>query len=118
MHTGYGQSCRGYYLLTWLGYPRVHALNGGFSAWKAAGLPGTTEILQATPRPYPTHLPTADVMLSREDVQAALGTEKVLLDVRYIDVKGARASPRSPPRAGFMRLAGSILERLCTSKCR
>ena len=38
MNSGYGQSCRGYYLLTWLGYPKVKVLNGGFSAWKAAEL--------------------------------------------------------------------------------
>jgi DNA-binding NtrC family response regulator len=39
LNSGYGQSCRGYYLLTWLGYPKVKVVNGGYSAWKAAGLP-------------------------------------------------------------------------------
>ena len=43
MNSGYGQSCRGYYLLTWLGYPKIKVLNGGFSAWKASGLPVSTE---------------------------------------------------------------------------
>ncbi|WP_018914765.1 sulfurtransferase [Thiomonas sp. FB-6] len=109
MHTGYGQSCRGYYLLTWLGYPQVHVLNGGFSAWKAAGLPSTTEIPQATPKAFPKHLPTADVMLTKEDVQAALGTEKVLLDVRDIDEWiGESSSPYGKdfaPRKG--RLPGA-----------
>jgi len=109
MHTGYGQSCRGYYLLTWLGYPQVHVLNGGFSAWKAAGLPSSTEIAQATPKPFPKHLPTADVMLTKEDVQAALGTEKVLLDVRDIDEWiGESSSPYGKdfaPRKG--RLPGA-----------
>lgn len=109
MHTGYGQSCRGYYLLTWLGYPQVHVLNGGFSAWKAAGLPSTTEIPQATPKVFPKHLPTADVMLTKEDVQAALGTEKVLLDVRDIDEWiGESSSPYGKdfaPRKG--RLPGA-----------
>ena len=32
LNSGYGQSCRGYYLLTWLGYPKVKVLNGGYSA--------------------------------------------------------------------------------------
>ena len=36
LNSGYGQSCRGYYLLTWLGYPKIKVLNGGFSAWKAS----------------------------------------------------------------------------------
>lgn len=85
MNTGYGQSCRGYYLLTWLGYPKVHVLNGGFSAWKAAGRPTTTEVPQPTPKTFPADLQPTDVMLTKDDIKAALGTEKVLLDVRDID---------------------------------
>ena len=74
MNSGYGQSCRGYYLLTWLGYPKIKVLNGGFSAWKAAGLPVST-ISGHAPCPPPSPiLPMADVMLTQADVQAALGT--------------------------------------------
>jgi len=29
MNSGFGQSCRGYYLLTMLGYPKVKVLHGG-----------------------------------------------------------------------------------------
>jgi len=84
MNSGYGQSCRGYYLLTWLGYPKIKVLNGGFSAWKAAGLPVSTEAATPTPATFP-ELPMADVMLTQADVQAALGTDTVLLDVRDVD---------------------------------
>ena len=35
MNSGFGQSCRGYYLLTMLGYPKIKVLHGGFDAWKA-----------------------------------------------------------------------------------
>ncbi|MBS4011211.1 MAG: sulfurtransferase, partial [Roseovarius sp.] len=84
MNSGYGQSCRGYYLLTWLGYPKIKVLNGGFSAWKAAGLPVSTEAATPTPATFP-ELPLADVMLTQADVQAALGTGTVLLDVRDVD---------------------------------
>ena len=85
MNSGYGQSCRGYYLLTWLGYPNVKVLNGGFSAWKAAGNSVSTESVTPVPAVFPTHLPMADVMLTKEDVAAALGTDTVLLDVRDVD---------------------------------
>ena len=44
MNSGFGQSCRGYYLLTMLGYPKVKVLHGGFDAWAAAGLPVTTDV--------------------------------------------------------------------------
>jgi thiosulfate/3-mercaptopyruvate sulfurtransferase len=84
MNSGYGQSCRGYYLLTWLGYPKIKVLNGGFSAWKAAGLPVSTEAASPKAATFPD-LPMTDVMLTQADVQAALGTDTVLLDVRDVD---------------------------------
>lgn len=68
LNSGYGQSCRGYYLLTWLGYPKVKVLNGGYSAWKAAELPVSTEAVVPTPAIFPTQLATTDVMLTKEDV--------------------------------------------------
>ena len=85
MNSGYGQSCRGYYLLTWLGYPRVKVLNGGFSAGKAAGLPVSPAAVTPVPAVFPTDLTPADVMLTRDDVLKALGTGVQLLDVRDVD---------------------------------
>lgn len=84
MNSGYGQSCRGYYLLTWMGYPKIKVLNGGFSAWKASGLPVSTEAVTPVAATFP-ELPLTDVMLTQADVQAALGTDTVLLDVRDVD---------------------------------
>src|SRR5260221_232483 len=43
MNTGFGQSCRGYYLLTMLGYPKIKVLHGGVDAPAAPRLPGTQE---------------------------------------------------------------------------
>jgi thiosulfate/3-mercaptopyruvate sulfurtransferase len=85
LNSGYGQSCRGYYLLTWLGYPKIKVLNGGFSAWKAAGMPVSTEAVTPVAASFPTDLTMADVMLTQADMFAALGTDTVLLDVRDID---------------------------------
>ena len=34
----YGGSCRGYWLLSYLGHPDTGILDGGFSAWLEAGL--------------------------------------------------------------------------------
>src|ERR1700724_2811525 len=44
MNTGFGQSCRGYVLLRYLGYPEIKILHGGYAAWTAAGLPTTTDV--------------------------------------------------------------------------
>jgi thiosulfate/3-mercaptopyruvate sulfurtransferase len=87
LNSGYGQSCRGYYLLTWLGYPKVHVLNGGYSAWKAAGLEVSTETVTPVPATFPTDLTMSDVMLTKTDMLDAVkspGSAK-LMDVRDID---------------------------------
>ncbi len=109
LNSGYGQSCRGYYLLTWLGYPKVKVLNGGFSAWKAQGLPVSTEAATPTPATFPADLAMSDVMLTKEDVAAALNTKVALLDVRDIDEwTGESSSPYGKdfaPRKG--RLPGA-----------
>lgn len=108
LNTGFGQSCRGYYLLTWLGYPKVRVLNGGYPAWVKAGLPTSTAAAAPTPQRFPS-LPTADVMLTKEQVKAALGTKTVLLDVRDVDEwTGESSSPYGKdfaPRKG--RLPGA-----------
>jgi thiosulfate/3-mercaptopyruvate sulfurtransferase len=85
MNSGYGQSCRGYYLLTWLGYPKVRVLNGGFSAWKAAGLPVSTAPATPVRKSFPTDLLMADVMVTQDEVKAVLGSDTVLMDVRDVD---------------------------------
>lgn len=108
LNSGYGQSCRGYYLLTWLGYPKIKVVNGGYSAWKAAGLPVSTEAVAPVPATFPV-APLADVMLTKDQVKAALGTKTVLLDVRDIDEwTGESSSPYGKdfaPRKG--RLPGA-----------
>ncbi len=109
LNSGYGQSCRGYYLLTWLGYPKVKVLNGGYSAWMAQGLPVSTAPVTPKAAVFPSDLPMADVMLTKHDVAAALKTSVTLLDVRDIDEwTGESSSPYGKdfaPRKG--RLPGA-----------
>jgi thiosulfate/3-mercaptopyruvate sulfurtransferase len=87
LNSGYGQSCRGYYLLTWLGYPKIKVLNGGYSAWKASGMTVSTEAATPAPATFPADLTMADVMLTKDDMLAAVLAQgdTVLLDVRDID---------------------------------
>ena len=109
LNSGYGQSCRGYYLLTWLGYPKIKVLNGGFSAWKALGLPTSIDKPAPVAAIFPAELTGADVMLTKDDVAAALHTDIKLLDVRDIDEwTGESSSPYGKdyaPRKG--RLPGA-----------
>jgi thiosulfate/3-mercaptopyruvate sulfurtransferase len=109
LNSGYGQSCRGYYLLTWMGYPKIKVLNGGYSAWLAKGLPVSTKPAQPVAASFPADLAMADVMLTKDDVAAALHTGITLLDVRDIDEwSGESSSPYGKdfaPRKG--RLPGA-----------
>ena len=85
MNSGFGQSCRGYFLLTWLGYPKVRILHGGLSAWKAAGLPVDTAPVSPTPARFPMPAATASMMVTKDEMLKALDSEVMLLDVRDVD---------------------------------
>ena len=105
MNSGFGMSCRGYYLVSFLGYPKAKILHGGLAAWTAADLPVTT----AVPTPAPATFPLSDtgshMMLDRDDMLASLGDAAIVkLDVRDVDEWiGTSSSPYGPdfaPRKG------------------
>jgi len=98
----YGGSCRGYWLLRYLGHEKVGILDGGYSAWEEAGLP--TDAEPVTPQPADFVVtPRADLMATRDDVLKALegpgqGSEQgpgtILLDNRdRIEWIGKSSSP-------------------------
>jgi thiosulfate/3-mercaptopyruvate sulfurtransferase len=85
MNSGFGQSCRGYFLLSWLKYPKVRILHGGMSAWTAAGLPVNTDTVAPIPATFPMPASTASLMVTKDEMLAALDSDIVLLDVRDVD---------------------------------
>lgn len=110
MNTGFGQSCRGYFLLSYLGYEKTAILHGGFQAWQAASMPVSSE----TPTPKEAQFPLKDtghdLMIDGQDVLSAIDNERiVLLDVRDVDEWiGTSSSPYGKdfcPRKG--RLPGA-----------
>ena len=105
MNSGFGQSCRGYFLLSWLGYPKAMVLHGGLTAWKAAGLPVSTEAAAPTAKLFPVSDMGREMMLDRDAMLAAVGAEAIVkLDVRDVDEWiGVSSSPYGPdfcPRKG------------------
>ena len=105
MNSGFGMSCRGYYLLSFLGYPKAAILHGGLAAWTAAGLPVTTEVPSPEPKTFPMSDSGSYMMLDRDDMLASLGDESIVkLDVRDVDEWiGTSSSPYGPdfaPRKG------------------
>lgn len=105
MNSGFGQSCRGYFLLSWLGYEKARVLHGGFYAWKAAGLPVSTDPATPTAKSFPLSDAGSGMMIDRDVMLAAVGDDAIVkLDVRDVDEWiGTSSSPYGPdfcPRKG------------------
>ena len=111
MNTGFGQSCRGYFLLQFLGYPKATILHGGYQAWVAEGLPVSTEVPAPEAKSFPVDESAAGVMLTKEDMLASLDVPDIVkLDVRDVDEwVGTSSSPYGIdfcPRKG--RIPGAV----------
>ena len=105
MNTGFGQSCRGYFLLSWLGYEKARVLHGGYQAWTAAGLPVSEEPVAAVGQTFPLSEKGSSMMIDRDAMLASLGNPSIVkLDVRDVDEwVGTSSSPYGPdfcPRKG------------------
>ncbi|MBR9843224.1 MAG: sulfurtransferase [Rhodobacteraceae bacterium] len=107
MNTGFGQSCRGYFLLSYLGYPKIKVLHGGLAAWEAEGLALSTTSQAPTPASFDVDPAAASIMMDVEDMKAALDDDAaVILDVRDIDEWIATSS--SPYGIDFCPRKGRI----------
>ncbi|MCP1270176.1 sulfurtransferase [Acetobacter cerevisiae] len=110
LHTRYGGSCRGYWILKYLGYPKVGILDGGLMAWKQTGGALTTE----TTKPKRTVFPISiqpNLMATYQDVLHALTNPNVkLLDNRdKVEWLAESSSPYGvdfAPRKG--RIPGAV----------
>ncbi len=104
MNSGFGMSCRGYFLMQFLGYPKAQVLHGGLAAWKAAGLPITTDVPTPAPNTFPAQDTAEDIIIDYKTMLAALGGDVALVDVRDVDEwVGTSSSPYGPdfcPRKG------------------
>jgi len=111
MNTGFGQSCRGYFLLQFLGYPKAVILHGGYQAWLAEELPTSTDVPTPEAKTFPVDEAAARVMLTKDDMLAVLDDSGVVkLDVRDVDEwVGTSSSPYGVdfcPRKG--RIPGAV----------
>lgn len=110
MNSGFGQSCRGYYLLSMLGYPKIKVLHGGFDAWMTKGLPVTTDVPTPTPASFAIVPEAGDILIDAKTMLAAIGKPIALLDVRDVDEWiGDSSSPYGKdfcPRKG--RIPGAV----------
>jgi thiosulfate/3-mercaptopyruvate sulfurtransferase len=111
MASGFGQSCRGYFLLEFLGYPKMKVLHGGYDAWVAKGLPTTTDVPSPTPATFKIKPEAGSILIDAATMMAALDNPSIaLLDVRDVDEWiGESSSPYGKdfcPRMG--RIPGAV----------
>lgn len=69
---GGAMASRLWWMLRYVGHDDVKLLNGGFSGWKAAGYPVTTDVPQPKAAEFRVSL-RPELLLSAEDVKARLG---------------------------------------------
>lgn len=106
----YGGSCRGYWLLRYLGHDKVGILDGGFDAWTEAGLSVDAEPEATTPSEFTVN-PQSGIIATIDEVKAALNNSEIkLLDNRdKIEWVAKSSSPYGidyAPRKG--RLEGAV----------
>ncbi|MGQ0773832.1 MAG: sulfurtransferase [Pseudonocardiales bacterium] len=92
-------AARVWWLLRWVGHPDVAVLDGGFAAWREAGLPVTTEAAEhqaGTITVRPGAMPVLDAAQA-----AALARDGVLLDARMAPRYRGETEPVDP-RAGHV----------------
>ncbi|HTV80391.1 MAG TPA: sulfurtransferase [Steroidobacteraceae bacterium] len=77
-------AARLWWLLRWLGHERVSVLNGGWAAWRAAGLP-----LQSAPAAYPPGRFIARPALAHPVTTAEVARGLTSGDILLLDARGA-----------------------------
>lgn len=105
----FGSSCRGYWILTYLGHPRAGILDRGYAAWLLDGCPVTTNSALPAPATF-TIRPQRHMMITKEEMLQAIADPAVkLLDDRdAVEWQGQSSSPYGidfAPRKG--RISGA-----------
>lgn len=126
MDTGFGQSCRGWVILRYLGYPadKTRVLDGGIAAWTALGKPvATSERLStprspisANPKTFPVSEAGRDLLVDVDEMRAIVEEQQagggggdnpvVILDTR--DAEEWNCLSSSPYGADFCPRKGRI----------
>ncbi len=102
-----GSATRVYWQLKVLGHEAVSILDGGFAAWKAAGLPIEREANRLEAVTY-TASYQGDILASREDVLEAIEARTPLIDARTADFYQGQAKSSVAVRYGTIQGARNV----------
>jgi len=96
-HSGGAMAVRLWWLLRWLGHYRAALLDGGWPAWQAAGLPTEQQLPRFSTRPFCGGTPDDDMLLSTQQIVAALGSDRwLLIDARTAERYRGEHEPIDP----------------------
>ena len=94
LDNGYGQSCRGWFLLNYLGHTRVRVLHGGYRAWLAKKMPVSTEKPETAAGNFIAKVNPDIIVTNQQMLNAIDDPRTVIVDVRdYAEWIGANSSP-------------------------
>jgi thiosulfate/3-mercaptopyruvate sulfurtransferase len=116
MDSGYGRSCRGWFILKHLGHQNVRVLHGGYQSWLENGYPITAEVPVTPTKIFPVN-PDHSIILTTEEMQRSLDDPRIIkLDVRdrteWLAISSSPYGPDFTPRKG--RIPGAVwLEWYC-----
>ena len=86
LNNGYGQSCRGWVILSALGHPRMRVLYGGFAGWKLKDLPVTSTETKISPTQYLHGNDINSLLIDKKNMLDALNNRHIkILDTRNED---------------------------------
>lgn len=86
MESGFGQSCRGYILLRYLGYPKIRVLHGGLTAWHSSGLSIASDSSPPVQKTFPKRRGGDKIIVDLAAMKAAVSDSSIVkLDVRDVD---------------------------------
>lgn len=104
MDNGYGRSCRGWFILKYLGYKNVFVLHGGFQAWLQSKQPISKEIPKPEKKFLPVKIDSSIIVDYKEMLKAINDPNTVILDVRdraeWIGISSSPYGPDFAPRKG------------------
>jgi thiosulfate/3-mercaptopyruvate sulfurtransferase len=93
-HASGAVAARLWWMLKWVGHERVAVLDGGYSAWRKAGLPISTQVAECEPAIFSA---TADsnLVVTTKELQSLIdaGTPVPLVDARDADRFAGRREP-------------------------
>src|SRR5262245_1461581 len=98
MNSGFGQSCRGYVLLRYLGYPKLQILHGGYVAWTAAGLPTSTAVPTPERKSFAIDPSAAGILVDLANMKAAVADPKSPSSTPATSTSGSPIRPRPMAR--------------------